>query len=157
MQKASVAVGVSCARRWRPREQGFCLVSERFVYKQERINKDVGSLGMNQNFSQWRIQGRGPPPPPIFRPNWGPKGRKTLFGDRPRTTPPPPPYLQVKPGNGGNEEAMLASRMHFSCFRSNYRCAKFQRAFTPVVAINIFKRKYVFRRRPRIIGGGDYF
>ena len=37
---------------------------------------------------------RGPPPPSlIFRPNWGPKGRKKKLGDH----PPPPtfPYLRV--------------------------------------------------------------
>ena len=34
---------------------------------------------------QWQIQGRDPGGPPflIFRPNWGPKGRKKFFGDRP--------------------------------------------------------------------------
>ena len=42
--------------------------------------------------SQWRIQGRGPgarphpPPPLIFRPNWGPKGRKQFF-ERPPAHP----------------------------------------------------------------------
>ena len=36
----------------------------------------------------WGIQGRGPGARPlIFRPNWGPKGRKQNFWDRP-----PPPY-----------------------------------------------------------------
>ena len=42
---------------------------------------------------QWRIQGRGPgahPPPLIFRPKWGPKGRKNQGVD-----PPPPPYPKV--------------------------------------------------------------
>ena len=39
---------------------------------------------------QWRIQGRGPgnpapSPPLIFRPNWGPKGRKKVFLRRPST------------------------------------------------------------------------
>ena len=134
------------------------MVSERFVYKQERINKDLGSLGMNQNFSQGGFLGWGPPPPPLFLDQTeARRAEKLCLETGPPPPPPPPPYLQVKPGNGGNEEAMLASRIHFSCFRSNYRCAKFQRAFTPVVAINIFKRKYVFCRRPRIIGGGDYF
>ena len=46
---------------------------------------------------------RGAPPPLIFRPNWGPKGRKKLFGWPPppyfgvwMTVPPPPPaYLKV--------------------------------------------------------------
>ena len=43
---------------------------------------------------QRRIQGRGPgcsptPPPLIFRPHWGPKGRKKFF----LRTPPPPPSL----------------------------------------------------------------
>ena len=39
---------------------------------------------------QWRIQGRGqgePGSPLIFKPNWGPKGRKKIFD----TIPPPPP------------------------------------------------------------------
>ena len=31
---------------------------------------------------QWRIQGR-PPPPLIFRRNWGPKGRKYFFSNHP--------------------------------------------------------------------------
>ena len=36
---------------------------------------------------------RGPAPTPlIFRPNWGPKGRKKFFWER---SPPPPPYLKV--------------------------------------------------------------
>ena len=52
---------------------------------------------------QWRIQGRhpwAPLPPLIFRPKWGPKCRKKVFGDR--ALPPylrvwmaPPPYLKV--------------------------------------------------------------
>ena len=37
---------------------------------------------------QWRIQGGGPAPL-ILNPNWGPKGRKKFFGDR------PPPSLRV--------------------------------------------------------------
>ena len=46
---------------------------------------------------QWGIQGRGSggsasPPPLIFRPDWGPKGRKKFFGDRP-PPPPPPPFI----------------------------------------------------------------
>ena len=51
---------------------------------------------------QWWIQGRGPDGPGpslIFRPNWGPKGQKTIFFLRPppsylgvrMTAPPPPP------------------------------------------------------------------
>ena len=44
---------------------------------------------------QWGIQGRGlggsASPPLIFRPDWGPKGRKKFFGDRPPPPPPPPP------------------------------------------------------------------
>ena len=39
----------------------------------------------------WRFPERGPPPL-IFWPKWGPKGRKNFFGDRP---PPPLPYLNV--------------------------------------------------------------
>ena len=45
---------------------------------------------------QWRIQGRGPGEPGsplIFKPNWGPKGRKKFFDTIP--PPPPPPYLRV--------------------------------------------------------------
>ena len=42
---------------------------------------------------QWGIQGRGrraqPLPPLIFRPDWGPKGRKNFFGDQ----PPLPPFI----------------------------------------------------------------
>ena len=39
---------------------------------------------------QWRIQGRGPggPHPLIFRPKWGPKGRK----NQGLQDPPPPPH-----------------------------------------------------------------
>ena len=46
---------------------------------------------VNSMETQWRIQGKDPggPPPLIFRPNWGSKGRK-LF----RETG-PPPYLRV--------------------------------------------------------------
>ena len=58
---------------------------------------------------QWGIQGR-PPPPHIFRPNWGPKGRKNLLetgaplisgsGCPPPPPPPsPPPYLKVWNGH----------------------------------------------------------
>lgn len=36
---------------------------------------------------QWRIQGRPPPPPDIFRPNWGQKDRKKFFADRPLPLP----------------------------------------------------------------------
>ena len=37
----------------------------------------------------WRIQGRGQANPLIFRPNWGPKGRKKILLE----TSPPPPLL----------------------------------------------------------------
>ena len=45
---------------------------------------------------QWRIQGRGPPPPPLlnFGPNWCSKGRKKIY-DRPPPSPTPFPYLRV--------------------------------------------------------------
>ena len=52
------------------------------------LNKLNGFLSLLMNNSyQWRIQGRGPggppPPPLIFRPNLGSKGRKKFFfGDR---------------------------------------------------------------------------
>ena len=42
--------------------------------------------GPSLSFIQWRIQGRSPGdliPPLIFRPKWGPKGRKNFLGDRP--------------------------------------------------------------------------
>ena len=59
---------------------------------------------------QWRIQGRFPacpPPPLIFRANWGPKGLKKIFWDRaqplalsqgledrpPHIPTPPPPFI----------------------------------------------------------------
>ena len=48
---------------------------------------------------QWRLHGRGPGDagsPLIFRPKWGPKGRKKIFwGCRAPDTPPPPPSLQT--------------------------------------------------------------
>ena len=62
-----------------------------------------GFIGLFQNLTKtvegsvedvigrWRIQGRGPGPPVIFRPNWDPKGGKNFFG-RPA---PPRPYLRV--------------------------------------------------------------
>ena len=50
-----------------------------------------------RNKNQWRIQGRGLGARPllIFRPNWGPKGRKKLFW-----TPPPLPPLISRSGTG---------------------------------------------------------
>ena len=59
--------------------------------------------------SQWRFQGRGPEGPGphlIFRPYWGPKGRRRFFWHCPRRPlisgsgwpplpPPPPPHLRV--------------------------------------------------------------
>ena len=55
---------------------------------------------------QWRIQGRGlgrpapPPPPLVFRPKWGAKGRKKNFWDRPIPSPLPLPqglYFRASP------------------------------------------------------------
>ena len=59
-----------------------CLITE---MKEER--KEHTQVIRHCNEIQRRIQGRGPgsphpPPPLIFRPNWGPKGRKNSFGDR---------------------------------------------------------------------------
>ena len=53
--------------------------------------------------NEWRTQGRGPGgpgPPLIFRPNWGPKGRKNFGGGGGGGGPPPPPppfppYLKI--------------------------------------------------------------
>ena len=47
------------------------------------------SVNVSEPCIHWQIQGRGPggPPPLVFRPNWGPRGRKSFFCDR----PPPPP------------------------------------------------------------------
>ena len=40
--------------------------------------------------------GHSAPPPLIFRPDWGPKGRRNFLGDRPPPPPPPPPlYLRI--------------------------------------------------------------
>ena len=64
---------------------GFSLVPLPWRKKREKIHTQVIR---HCNEIQWRIQGRGPgsppplPPPLIFRPNWGPKGRKNSFGDR---------------------------------------------------------------------------
>ena len=40
-------------------------------------------------YIQWRIQGRVPGSPLIFRPNWGPKGRKNVSWRL------PPPFVRV--------------------------------------------------------------
>ena len=63
---------------------GFSLVPLPWRKKREKIHTQVIR---HCNEIQWRIQGRGPGSPPplpplIFRPNWGPKGRKNSFGDR---------------------------------------------------------------------------
>ena len=55
-------------------------------------------------------QGRGPGgPPPIFRPKWGPKGRRNSFGRPPSlylrvwmTAPPPPPPLIWRSGSAAD-------------------------------------------------------
>ena len=49
---------------------------------------------ISQNYIlQWRIQGRGPgglgPPTLIFKPNWGPRGRKNFFCRLPPLPPSP--------------------------------------------------------------------
>ena len=51
------------------------------------------SVNVSEPCIHWQIQGRGPggPSPLVFRPNWGPRGRKSFFCDH----PPPPPYLEV--------------------------------------------------------------
>ena len=64
-------------------------------WSSERMNTSAAERvhGLSLSFIQWRIQGRSPgdlTPPLIFRPKWGPKGRKNFLGDRP-----PPPYLRV--------------------------------------------------------------
>ena len=59
------------------------------LFKLQSQSKLLGHFAV-----QWRIQGRGqgePGSPLIFKPNWGPKGRKNFF----ETIPPPPPYLRV--------------------------------------------------------------
>ena len=48
-------------------------------------------LWIQTDSNQWRIQGSRAPL--IFRPNWGPKGRKKFFWRL--GPPPPPPYLRV--------------------------------------------------------------
>ena len=63
-------------------------------WSSERMNSSAAERvhGPSLSFIQWRIQGRSPgdlTPPLIFRPKWGPKGRKNFLGDR------PPPYLRV--------------------------------------------------------------
>ena len=63
-----------------------------------------GQVLLQRNISRGGSRGgaRGPGPSLIFRPNWGPKGRKHVFGDRGppylrvwMTTPHPPAYLNV--------------------------------------------------------------
>ena len=77
------------------------LVAQHFS---ELYMHDVRLLGIctiSLNFLstlQWQRQGRAwgpspPPPPLIFRPNWGPKGRKNLGGDQSPRRPPPPPLI----------------------------------------------------------------
>ena len=51
-----------------------------------------GFLAKEIETFEWRIQGRGPGPAPsslIFRPNWGPNGRKHFLETA------PPPFLRV--------------------------------------------------------------
>ena len=63
----------------------------------------VSRLGCGQLSSKWRMQGRGPHPL-IFRPKWGPKGRKKFFLRQPHP-PPPPPFIWrsgFAPGSGNN-------------------------------------------------------
>ena len=57
-------------------------------WSSERMNSSAAERvhGLSLSFIQWRIQGRSPgdlTPPLIFRPKWGPKGRKNFLGDRP--------------------------------------------------------------------------
>ena len=84
---------------------------------------------------QWLIQeGTGGPSPLIFRPNWGPKGRKKFFGDRspliqgsgwPSPLPPlfqgvdPALYSSTKTGEKENVLTVLG-RSKFK-FKSNLR------------------------------------
>ena len=73
---------------------------------------------------QRQIQGRDPGGPPflIFRPNWGPKGRKKFFGDRPpaplsqflddqppHQLPPPPPHPILRLGSGSGNDGFELS------------------------------------------------
>ena len=55
-----------------------------------RCDREVTDPGEGSG-GEWLIQGRGPGPPVIFRPNWDPKGGKNFFW-RPA---PPRPYLRA--------------------------------------------------------------
>jgi len=67
----------------------------------EPADVDVFPSPHMSKYGQWRIQGRAPggePPPLIFRPNRGLKGRKIFFGDQkrspnPNPNPSPPPLI----------------------------------------------------------------
>ena len=52
-------------------------------------NRNYPKLGFSNN--QWRIQWGRPRPHLIFKPNWGPKGRKKFLGE---AGPLPPPLSQ---------------------------------------------------------------
>ena len=71
----------------------------------------------------------GPPPPFIFRPKWGQKGRKKLFADR---SPPlskglddhhPPPLIS-RSGSGTvvNMKSYFVNWIHFTCSKNIIRC-----------------------------------
>ena len=59
--------------------------------KTEKQNYQCLEKVLSNSRSWGGAQGAAPPPLLIFRPKWGPKGKKKFFCGR----PPPPPYLRV--------------------------------------------------------------
>ena len=102
-------------------ERSFIRISPLF----HAIRKNWRRAQFNSYVNCWRIEGRdpgGPGAPLIFRLNWGPKGRKNLFGDRRPPPPPPPPpppnlsFWMTRPHlSQGPDPALNCSRTRQTC------------------------------------------
>ena len=74
-------------------------------------------LQHSHDIPQWRIQGRdlGALVPTIFKPNWGPKGQKKYFGDR-------PPLPQLSKGLDLPLILCFAFQLHVQCLIVLFFC-----------------------------------